>query len=759
MTQPAAGNGPINPNHNLALAEERLALQAYDPSRQPARRDDEDDDVIDLREYWHVLVRRKGTIFTVIAVALVVALLATFLATPIYRSSLLLQIERESGKVLEYESITPEEAATAKDFYQTQYELLRSRTLARRVIDQLGLQASSTFSTDKEQSGLGAALTSLKQAVTGVTPEAAAEPDIEELFLENLSIAPVKNSRLVEIHYDSPSPEEAARIANAVAENFINTTLERRFDASSYAKSFLEERIQQVRANLEDSERKLVAYAREREIVNLDDKLDILMQRLKDMNKELVAAEAERIEVEAEYNAMAEGTGGSFAGVLDSPVVQALKARKQELENEYEENLKVFKPGYPKMQQLQQQIAEVNQEIAQEAAAIQSATKNRYAAKVAQEAKLQARIAGIKEEILALQDRSTDYQTLKREVETNRELYDGLLQRMKEIGVVAGISTNNISIVDPARVPQKRYKPSLPKNLAIALALGLFGGILLAFLFETLDDTVKTGEELEKHLGLPLLGIVPDASRAGNYDAEEIPTLAHTAPNSALAEAYRSLRTALIFSTPEGAPKILHFTSSGPGEGKTTSAVSVAVAFAQTGGNVLLIDADLRNPSLQQVFELPNTAGLTNYLTGDMKPSDITLPTAVPQLFVMPSGPLPPNPVELLGGPKMMDLLAIASQRFDFVVLDSPPVLGLADALVLASMANATVFCAAAGSSRLSAVDGSVKRLRGARAHLLGGLLTKFGQAGTGYGYDYHYSYHYQYGTDERQPALGKSAV
>ena len=755
MNHPVPANGPAGPTHGLALPEEQRAMQAYDPSQAPRPRDEEDEDVIDLREYWRVLVRRKTTVFSVIAVALVVALLATFLATPIYRSTLLLQIERESGKVLEYESVTPEEAATAKDFYQTQYELLRSRTLARRVIDQLGLQTSKTFSAGEEKSMLGGALSGIKQAVTGAAPESELEPDLEKLFLENLSIAPVKNSRLVEIHYDSPSPEEAARIANAVAENFINTTLERRFDASAYAKSFLEERILQVRANLEDSERKLVAYAREREIVNLDDKMDILMQRLKDMNTELITAEAQRIEVEAEYNAMAEG-GGSFVGVLDSPVIQALKARKQELESAYEENLKIYKPGYPKMQQLQRQIAEVTQEIAQESAAILSATRNRYEAKIAQEAKLQARIAGIKEEILAMQDRSTDYQTLKREVDTNRELYDGLLQRMKEIGVVAGIGTNNISIVDPARVPRGRYKPSLPKNLAIALALGLFGGVLLAFLFETLDDTLKNGEEFEKHLGMPVLGVVPDATRTGNYDPEEIPTLAHTAPGSALAEAYRSLRTALIFSTPEGAPKILHFTSSGPGEGKTTTAVSVAVAFAQTGGNVLLIDGDLRNPSLQQVFELPNVAGLTNYLTGDMKPSDITLPTAVPNLFVMPSGPLPPNPVELLGGPKMMDLMAVAAQRFDFVILDSPPVLGLADALVLAKMANATVFCAAAGSSRLSAVDGSVKRLRGARAHVLGGLLTKFGQGGTGYGYDYHYSYHYEYG--DRQPALEKTA-
>ena len=319
----------------------------------------------------------------------------------------------------------------------------------------------------------------------------------------------MKSSQLVRVSFDSPDPEEAAAIANSLAENYVSTTLERRYDAASYAKTFLEERIELVRANLEDSERRLIEYAREREIINLDDKLDILMTRLKEMSSQQVAAEAERISAEADYQQMSKEGSGRTTEVLESPVIQKLKDRQAELEAEYQEQLKVFKPGYPKMQQLAQQIADIKRTIGEESATIGSATRATYEAKLNQEAKLAATINTIKSEILALQDRSTDYQTMKREVDTNRELYDGLLQRMKEVGVVAGIGTNNISVVDAAEVPREKFSPSLKKNLAIALALGLFGGIALAFLLETLDDSIKSTDDVERRIDAPILGLVP----------------------------------------------------------------------------------------------------------------------------------------------------------------------------------------------------------------------------------------------------------
>ncbi len=765
MSSVEAASAPQSPSNPLLAADQRQALQRLDEIRLVPRAESEDDDVIDLREYWAILVRRRWTVLIAMALVVLVATLATFLSTPIYRGTLLLQIDREEGKVLEYQNLMPEDARNANDFYQTQYELLKSRSLARRVIEQLGLQPEE----EEEGSFLAELKRGIQEWITTATaggqdtagPGTADEPDLEAAFLEQLTVAPVRNSRLVRIHYDSPDPVEAATVTNAVADNFVHMNLERRFDASAYAKGFLEERLQQVRATLEDSEQKLIEYAREREIVNLDDRLSILLQQLREMSTELTEAQGDRIAAEAEYSEMLQQGTFSSAKVLSSKVIEILKARKVDLEGQYQEGLKVYKPGYPKMQQIRQQIAEIDRTIAQETQSIVESIKASYQAKIRAEAQLTLRLQEIKEEILALQDRSTDYQTLKREVDTNRQLYDGLLQRMKEIGIVAGIGTNNISIVDRARVPRAPHKPSLTKNLALALVIGLLGGVLLAFLFETLDDTIKGGEEVERRLDAPVLGVFPLATgKAAATSDVPAGLLTFVDPKSHLAESARSLRTSLVFSTAEGAPRVLHFTSANPGEGKTTAATNAAIAFAQTGSKVLLIDGDLRNPSLHRLFSLSNHSGLTHFLAGEVKPADIAQPTQVPRLFTITSGPLPPNPVELLSSAKMLDLLRQAAERFDHVILDSPPVIGLADALVLANLARATIFVVAPGSTRKGELDGAVKRLKSANARILGAVLQKVGRAGSGYGYGYgyDYAYHYVYGYGDNEEKKRLSA-
>ncbi len=751
---PAPGG---DPSRQLRIAEQSRLPQPYVPGAPGAPSAQADDDVIDLRELWRTLMRRKGTIALVTVLAVALALIATFNATPIYKGSVLLQIDRTSNQVVEYGNVMQEDTGFARDqgFYATQYELLRSRSLARRVIDQVGLRAieKEEPSLVDDAKGLVKGLLNGvtgragdEEAVSRVDPEIAERKKEEDIFLAHLTVSPVRNSRLVRIEYDSPYPQEAAAVANAVANNFININLERRYDASSYAKQFLEEQLLQMRATLEDSEKRFVAYAREREIVNLDDRLEILLNKLREMNTELVTVEAERIEAEAEYQEMLESRQGGSPGVLESQVIQSLKERRGDLQAEYQEKLRTFKPGYPDMVQLQSRINELSGEIARETASISEGLKARFQAKVREEVQLRLRIQEVKNDALALQDRSTDYETLQREVETNRELYDGLLQRMKEVGVAAGVGENNVSVVDAAQVPPQPYKPSLRMNLAIALALGLFLGTGLAFLLETLDDTIKSSDEVERHIGAPVLSEMPYFStREVGLTDDEAPLIAFRDPKSAVAEAARSLRTSLLFSTAEGAPRIMHFTSSGPGEGKTTTSISTAVAFAQAGGKVLMIDADLRNPSLHRAFSLPNDAGLTNHLAGDADPADIAQPTQVKRLFTITSGPLPPNPAELLSTAKMVDLLSLAAERFDFVVLDGPPVIGLADALLLANLAKATVMIVEPGTTRTRDLTGAAKRLYQANARILGAVLTKVGRAGQGYGYGYGYGYSYNY--------------
>jgi polysaccharide biosynthesis transport protein len=751
MSSDTNSNDPVAPDQQIVIAQMQRQLQRYEETLSSlASQPEEVDDIIDLREYWNVLVRRKWTVFITLMILLLATLIATAMMTPVYRATTVVQIERDSGKVLEYQNVTAEEAVSAKDFYQTQYQLLQSETLARRVIDQLGLQESSTLNSIEESGFLSTLKDNIKGLLSDGEPEGELPPDLESLFLENLTVAPVKKSRLVRLHYDSPDPEESALVVNNLASAFVDMNLERRFEASTYATGFLEERIKQVRADLEDSERILVEYSQGRGIINEEDKLGILMEKLREMNRALVAVEAARYGEESKYQEMLTATDSSMAEMLDSPVIQSLKQQKADLQSRYKESLKIYKPDYPAMLQLQEKITEVDAEISREIENIRASIRVGYQAKLREEGKLTESIERTRKEILHLQSNSTDFSTLKREVDTNRELYDGLLQRMKEVGVSAGVSNNNISIVDAAKVPRRKFKPSLSTNLAIALALGLFGGVLLAFLFESLDDTIKSGGELEKLVGKPVLGIIPRVDPRTLAADDELGTYSHQFPTSAFAEAYRSMRTALTFSTSEGAPKVLHFTSSSAGEGKTTTAVNIAINFTQTGSSVLLIDADLRNPSLHKVFSLPNNKGLTNYLASGDHPANVTKTTAIKGLFVITSGPVPPNPAELLSGGKMVDLASLAAKRFDYVIVDSPPVLGLADSIILADVAQITLLVVSANSTRSGALEASLKRLCHSRANILGSVLTKLDLNKSSYGYDYHYSYDYGAGDDDK---------
>lgn len=755
-------NDPIEPDHQLVIAEMQKKLQRYEEAMTSMSAEQEEEDVIDLREYWNVLLRRKWTVIIVMIVLLVGTFIATAMMTPVYRATTVLQIERDTGDVLEYKGVTAEESGWSSDFYQTQYELLKSRALASRVIDQLGIQdASSSAEKDAPgfisemlsgvKSGINSMLTTREEAVTP-EEDAALPPDLESSFLGSLGVQPVRNSRLVKIYYDSTNAKEAALIVNTLASSYVDMTLERRFEASTYATGFLDDRIKQVRADLEDSEQALADYNKERGIINQDDKLGILMDKLREMNAALVGVETARIAEESRYQEMISTSDASMSQFLDSQVVQSLKQRKAGLQSEYQELLKIYKPAYPKMVQLQNQVAQVDKDMGEEIDNIRSAIKAKYQAKLREEAKLTESIDSTRKEIMSLQQRSTNFQSLKREVDTNRELYDGLLQRMKEVGVSAGITTNNISVVDRAQTPRYAYKPSLRKNMMIALMLGLFGGVLLAFLFESLDDSIKSSESLEKIVDKPVLGAIPLVSVQELGDLENHSLFAYRSPTSAFAEAYRSMRTALMFSTAGGAPKIMHFTSANAGEGKTTTAISTAINFTLTGGKVLLIDADLRNPSLHKTFSSPNNMGLANYLAGDIEPAKIARKTSIENLFVIPSGPVPPNPAELLSGAKMMDLVSLGARRFDYVIIDSPPVLGLADSLILADIAQATLLVVSANTTRKGALEACLKRLQHARANILGTVFTKIEMGKGGYGYDYHYSY--DYGVSDDEPGL-----
>lgn len=700
---------------------------------------------IDLLAYWRILVKRRWTVLGALAIVLATTLVGTLLQTPIHRATTSLQIDRDTIRVVEVEGITPVEGAGDRDFYQTQYELLRSRALAQRVASQLGLADDGQL----ERLDPPSALQSLRGFFGGDAAEAGDDRAQEALqaravayVMEGLSIEPVRNSRLVRVHFDSPDPAFSQRAANAIAEAYIASNLERRFDASSYAKDYLEDRLQELKLKLEDSERQLVAFAQQEQIVGTGDNTGSLSdQNLSALNAALAEARQERIRAEARWRQAQVSRGTVLMGeIADNSIIKSLQESRAKLMAEYQDKLRIYKPAFPEMQQLKGQIDEVERQIGAEVAAIKSAIQAEFLAAQEQERLLNEQLVALKGEVLDLQGRSIQYNIFRREVDTNRQLYDGLLQRYKEIGVAGGVSSNNISIVDRAQRGYK-YKPSLVRNLGLGLLVGLMLGVLLALAIEYLDDTLKTPEDLEKQLGLSVLGVIP------KLKPPQTPSQALADPRSAFAESYRSVRTALQFATEAGVPRCLLITSPSPSEGKSTTALTLAQNFAQLGKRVLVIDADLRNPSLHRAIGVDNGSGLSNYLSGASKATEVIRDTGTPNLLFMPTGPLPPNPAELLMGPKMLSLLRVAGDKYDQVIIDGPPVMGLADAPILANMATGTLLVLEAGGTRLGLARNAIKRLLAARAHVIGGLLTKFSSKHAGYGYGYGYGYeYYQYG-------------
>jgi capsular exopolysaccharide synthesis family protein len=564
-------------------------------------------------------------------------------------------------------------------------------------------------------------------------------------FQGSIGVEPVRRSRMVRVHFDSTDPFLAAKAANAVAQAFINVNLERRFEASAYAKTFLEEKLLQTKARLEDSERELVRFSRELEIVNIDEKQNVLTQNLQEFNSATVKAEQERIRTGAILAQAMENPESLTVGIhpdnRNFQNFQALKMSKAKLEAEYQEGLKVYKPAFPKMLALQGQIAEVDNQIKGELEEIRKSARAAHRAAKLQETQLKEKLTQAKQEVLDLQGRNIRYSILKREVDTNRSLYDGLLQRLKEVGVAGGASLNNISVVDKALVPLFPYKPNLNKNLGLGLAIGLVVGLMVALLLERLDDSIRFVEEVERETHSAVLGVVPKVKREAG--ASGVLALAsHAEPTSAFSEAYRSVRTSLQFSTANGAPRRLVVTSSSQNEGKSTTALALAVNFAQMGKPVLIIDADLRNPVMHKMLSVSNKAGLSNYLSGSVAPLEVIRQSEVPNLYVMPTGPLPPNPVDLLSGMKLLNLLSHCEERFAHVIVDAPPVLGIADAIVLCNQVENSVFVVESGKTRKGQAKAALKRLQQAGVHPLGVILTKIDSYHDLHGY---HSYYYQY--------------
>lgn len=705
-----------------------------------------DEPSIDLAQYWRLLLKYRFIIAGSFVVAVILGIAATLLMTPIYTAEATLQIDRESARVVESDDVTPRENfIQGEEFFQTQYGLIRSRSLAQRVAESEGLAADQTFLKAMGLTeGEGVEQASLVRR----------QDRAVDALQSNLSVQPVRGSRLVAIRFDSPNPALSARLANAFATNFIQSNLDRKFDSSAYARTFLEERIAQTKTRLEEAERTLVAYAADQQIITVGDPAEganansgaqsLAATDLMALNSALAAARTARIAAEEKWRQANSSSLMSLPEVLQNPAIQRLTENRATLNAQYQQKLSIYRPEFPEMVQLKAQIDETDSQIRTLANEIKSSIRQTYQAAAGQERSLQAQVNGLKGDVLDFRDRNIQYNILQREVDTTRSLYDGLLQRYKEVGVVGGITANNISIVDRARPPEQPSKPSILLNLALAAVLGLGFGVLLAFLMEALDQSLTTPEDVESKLETPVLGVVPILAKG------QMPVQALADVRSGFAEAYYSLRTALQFSTPNGAPSTLFITSSRPSEGKSTTALAIAENFARIGHRVLLIDGDLRKPSMHRLLGASNDRGFSSVLSGSASLSEVAQRPEDGGMWFIPCGPLPPNPAELLSGARLQQFLEEAKRRFDIVVIDGPPTLGFADAPVMAANAAGTVFVLESRATRRGQARGALRRLQMGRSHILGVVLTKFSARASSYG-GYDYAYDYDYGGDRAE--------
>lgn len=709
--------------------------------------------------FWYLglVLKYRWLIAGVSVVALAVGLMLTLTSTPIYRATATIQIDRDAPKVVKSESLLQgREFGDDLRFYQTQYDLIKSRSLAERVAANLDLASAPDFVNARSTSAWG----KLKGLLFRENREdtrslAQRKAAAAAMVAGGVSVAPVPNSRLVRISFDSPNPEWARRVADGVADNFIGANLDRRYGATAYARNFLKERIDELRVKLEDSEKALLAYAGEKEIMSGDGKLSLADSDLSALTEALQKTTMERIRAQEQWQQANAVDGLALPQILDDRSVQMLRERRIALQSAYQEKLATFMPAYPDMRRLKAQIDQIDNDIQSAADVIKLSLKAKFESSMQQETLLKRKIEEAKVGVLDTRTKQIQYNILKREADTNRTLYDGLLQQYKDVGVAGAVETNNIAIIDRAQTPGGAFTPDMRRNLMLALLFGLIAAATLIAVLEILDDTFKTPEEVEEHLGLAVLGIIPFV------EGEIIADLTKE-PGSHVAEAYRSFRTALQFSTEQGVPKSILVTSARPSEGKSTTALALAVNFAQLGMKVLLIDADLRNPSQHRNLKRENTSGLANYLAGAPMNGSLFQDTAVKGLSFMPTGPLPPNPAELLAGTKMMSLLSSAGEKFDVVILDAPPIMGLADAPLLSSMAAGTLIVMATADTRRGVVKAALKRLHFARARVVGAVMNKFdfrtASYGYGYGSGYGYGYGYGYGALEHYGYGGKQA-
>jgi capsular exopolysaccharide synthesis family protein len=719
-----------------------------------------------LLDYVLILRKHQWLILFFLLTVVSIVSVATFKMRPVYIASAKVAIDRENQNILPFDQAGSYEMYwDLENYIETQSRILQSETLALQTIKLLDLQKHPDFG-----GGAGAPLPA--ELSTGGTPQK--RPGILGAFTGGLNVKRIPNSRLLEVQFESYDPQLAARAVNVHLENFIEHNFRSKYEATTQASKWLSTRLDELKIGVEKSEDARLAYEREHQIWTIDEKQNITTQKLSDLNKELTAAQAERIQKESLYQLARSGNLDAVPTVRDSTTIQELFRKQADLQGQYSEAVAQFGPKYPKVQRLEAQIRDLENLIQREKQNIVARIEIEYRTAKQREVLLGQALEKQKQEANELGQKLVQYNILKREAETNKQLYEGMLQKLKEASISAGLRSSNVRVVDPALVPPSPSRPNRMRNILLAFLVGLVGGVGLAFLREYMDNTVKTPHDIEFATNLPSLTVVPALGTVNGRsrmpkllkgpsvtpDAARVELVSHERPQSQISEAFRALRTSLLLSQADHPPQVILLTSALPREGKTTAAVNLAVTLAQLGDRTLLIDADLRKPGISRLLNLTDGkhAGLSTYLAGVSSLDLVTIPhPRITNLAAIPTGPLPPNPADLLSSLRMREAVATLRREYKFIVIDSPPIMAATDAVIISALCDGVLLVARSGETPREALTRTRDLLAGVRSRLLGVILNAVDLTAPQYYYSYSY-YPYDYYGGEKPAEKGKSA-
>ncbi|MHB8791005.1 MAG: GumC family protein [Desulfobulbaceae bacterium] len=727
---------------------------------------------IHLRDYLDVIIRRKWVVLITILITFSTVAIFTFAQTPLFLATGMIKTSPTARNVTNFQNME-ESFLKAQEYISTQVKLLQSESLLQTLIKAMDLPNNEAFTGKKENASSGGffsntirTISSLKDMVKNlIRPQLESEASLmmnqeiaDQIALDQylgrvrgaLKVKPIKDTQLIEISIEHANAKLAADMVNNMMELFLQTNMQSQLNTLQSAGVFLEKQIDAAKIKLEKSEKELNEFARQTGIISLDSKLNLIMRQLEEINSALSQAVTVRIGKEALYRQSEREGGESLPVVMNNELMNELKKQYGVLQAEYQQLSTVFKDEYPKVKKIKAQMVEVQNNYQQELQRVVDSIRIEYEAALENEQRLQKNAESQKQLAIELNDKATQYKILEREVLSNKEVYNSLLTRSKEISATVGSDSGHIEVIDTARPPLAPYKPKVSRNLLLGILLGTFGGVGLAFLLEYMDNTIKNPDEFTQRYRIPVLGMIPFI----DHDAEEDRDLAfkvYTDPKSPLSEAIRTTMFSIELSTSEVPPRAMLLTSVLPDVGKSTLSTNFCLSLLSTDAKVLLIDTDLRKPSLHNIFDIKdNSVGLSSFLAGTSELKDIVRKTAYKNFFFIPSGPIPPNPPELLASSKMRNFIATAAKQFDYIIIDTPPFHGFAEILILSSMVDGVILVSELNKTPREGVEYFKKAVSNVGGRILGVLINKAGKGAGGYryygGYNYNYQYSYKYG-------------